>query len=157
MTLVRGVMASANLATTSASDFGGVSSLIHQVLERLARVARDGHLVGVAAEVGRQLASNAFDAGFQHAPHVVHRKLIREPQVPNHLVEHVSWGRTATTVVEIDHRAVHVERTLDRCPVRFVLGHARRGSRANQRVRLGQSTNRAGVERGQRHCGGAGS
>ena len=56
-------------------------------------------------------------------------QLVREAQVADHLLEHVRRRRAAAAVVQVDHRAVEVERALDLAPVRLVLGDADRRRR----------------------------
>ena len=103
-------------------------------LVRLRRVARDRHLLGVAAEVARELATHALDARLEHAPHVLHRQLVREAEVADHLLENVRRRRAAAAVVEIDHRAIEIERALDLRPVGFVLGDGLRPRQSAERV-----------------------
>ncbi len=93
-----------------------------QRLERLGGVAGDRHLLGIAAEVAGQVAPHALDPRLQDLPHVSDRELIAEPQVADHRLEHVGGRGTDATVVEVDHRAIGVERALDLAPVRLVVG-----------------------------------
>ena len=89
-------------------------------LQRLARVARDRQLLGVAAELRRQPASRRLDVPLDQ-PAVIDRHLIREIQVA--LVRLVDDGRAGTVVavVQVDQRAIEHERGLDVAPVELVL------------------------------------
>ncbi len=81
-----------------------------------------------------EVAAHGLDARLEHAPHVLHRQLVREAQVADHLLEHVRRRGRAAAVVEIDHRAVEVERALDLAPVRLVLGGGGRRTAARPLV-----------------------
>ena len=117
-------------------------------LVRLGRVARDRHLFRIAAEVLREIAAHRLDARLEHAPHVFRRQLVRESEISNHLLEHVRRRGTAAAVVQIDHRAIEIERALDLAPVRLVLGH--RGGRESLGDRFGAEEL---LERGLAHDG----
>ena len=41
----------------------------------------------------RQVAAHALDPRLEHAPHVVDRQLVAEPEVADHRVEHVGRRR----------------------------------------------------------------
>ena len=103
-------------------------------LQRLACVAGDCHLFRVAAELVGEITPHTLDPWLENTPHVLDRQLIREPEVSNHRLQHVTGSRTAAAVVEIDHRAIGVERALDLCPVRFVVSHRHRRSIASDGV-----------------------
>jgi hypothetical protein len=47
-------------------------------LERFRRVARDRHLLGIAAERARELPAHALDLRLEHLPHRVHRRFVGE-------------------------------------------------------------------------------
>ena len=68
-----------------------------------------------------QLAPDALDPRLQRLPHVDDRQLVGEPEVPDHLLQHVGRGGAAAAVVEVDHRAVAVEGPLDLGPVVLVV------------------------------------
>ena len=71
-------------------------------LQRLAGIARDGKLLGVAAELGGQLRAHRLDVRLEHLPHVVHRRLVRDVEVPLHrLVDDARAGADAA-VVQVD-------------------------------------------------------
>ena len=64
-------------------------------LVRLGRVARDRHLLGVAAEHRRARSRRTtLDARLEHVPHVIHRELVREAEIADHRLEHVRRRRT---------------------------------------------------------------
>ncbi len=125
-----------------------------QVLERLGRVARDRHLLGVAAELGRELAPAGLDARLEDRPHLVDGDLVGEAHVADHLVEHVGGRRAAAAVVQVDQRAVDLERLLDRRPVALV--HRERGRLLPRGglSRVGDSRHGVSTECGQ--CGNPG-
>ncbi len=127
-----------------------------QGLHPLGGVARDRQLLGVAAELSCQRAADGLDPRLEHLPHVVCRQLVREAQVANHLLEHVSRRGADTAVIEVDDRPIGVERALDLRPVIFVarevtgrlaLRVARRTERPSDRVTPERREGRPGGER----------
>ena len=71
-------------------------------LQRLARVARDGHFFGIAAELGRESPAYGLDVRLEDLPHVVHGGLVREVEITlEGVVDHPGAG-AAAAVVEID-------------------------------------------------------
>ena len=94
-------------------------------LERLARVARDGELLGIASELGRQPPAHALDVGLEDLPHVVHGRLVRDVEVALERLVHDARARTAAAVVQIDDRPVEGEGLLDLAPVALVGRDAR--------------------------------
>ncbi len=121
-----------------------------QVLERFGGVARDRHFLGVAAELGGELAAARFDAGLEDHPHLVDGDFVREAQVPDHLLEDVRRRGAAAAVVEVDQRPVHVEGPGDPGPVRFVGGELRGFSSGGRLAGLGQTREGIGPEGGER-------
>ena len=94
-------------------------------LQRLARVARDGELFGIAAELRREPAAHALDVRLEDLPHVVHGRLVRDVEIALQRLVDDARARAAAAVVEIDDRAVERERLLDLAPVGLVGGDAR--------------------------------
>ena len=84
-----------------------------QGLHRLGGVAGDGDLLGVAAELAGQVAAHRLDPGLEDPPHVLHGRLVGEPQVADHLVEDVGRRGADPAVVEVDDGAIDVEAALD--------------------------------------------
>src|SRR4029079_18094078 len=62
-------------------------------------------------------------------------------------------GGIAAAVVEIDHRAVEIERALDLAPVRLVFGHRRGGASAGNRFSAAQLAECARAHYRKRHSG----
>ncbi len=71
----------------------------------------------------------------------IDRELVAEPEVPDHLLEHVGRGGAASAVVEVDHRAVGVEGALDLDPEVLVVRGAALGP--PDRGRKGPDTRRS--------------
>ena len=71
-------------------------------LERLARVARNGHLLGVTSEIIRQTAANALDLWFEDLPHRVDGRCVRVIHVTPQRVLDDLGCRAHSAVVEID-------------------------------------------------------
>ena len=91
-------------------------------LERLAGVARDGDLFGVAAEHAGQAAAHGFDAGVEHVPHVVGRVQVLHLEIAHLGVHHdFRRGRDAA-VIQVDHVAIDREGVADVQPEVFVAG-----------------------------------
>ncbi len=112
-------------------------------LERLAGVARDRELFGVAPERRREASPHRLDVRLEDLPHVVHGRLVRQVQVPLERFVHHARARTAAAVVQIDDGAIEREGLLNLAPVGLVcrklrrLASAAEGSgRAQARVRL---------------------
>ena len=122
-------------------------------LVRFGCVARDRHLFRIASKILGETHPNRFDARLEHAPHVLDGQLVREFEISNHLLEHVCRRGTAAAVVQIDHRAIEVERTLDLTPVVLIRGDAGGGARAGNTGRLPQAADGAGIENGQCESG----
>src|SRR6185437_10072799 len=103
------------------------------VLEGFAGISRDRHLLRIAAEGGREAAPDSLDLGLEHRPHVDRRRVVRELDVPlQGVLDHAgAWSDAA--VVEIDQRAVDVERLLNRHPEVFILGDRGRGTALDAR------------------------
>ena len=93
-----------------------------QGLHPLGGVAGDRQLLGVAAELLGQCPADGLDPRLEHLPHVVGRQLVAEPQVADHLLEHVRRCRADAAVIEVDERPIGVEAALDLRPVIFVAG-----------------------------------
>ena len=89
-------------------------------LQRFARVARDGELVGAAAELRGEAAAHRLDVRLEDLPHVVHGRLVRQVQVPLERLVHDARAGAAAAVVQIDDGAVEREGLLDLAPVGFV-------------------------------------
>ena len=71
-------------------------------LQRLAGVARDGELLRVAAEFGRELAAHRLDVRLEHVPHVVDRRLVRDVEIALNRLVHDARARAGVAVVQID-------------------------------------------------------
>ena len=95
-------------------------------LQRLAGVARDRELLGVAAELRREAAAHGLDVRLEDLPHVVHGRLVREVEVALERLVHDARARAAAAVVQVDDRAVERERLLDLAPVGLVCRKLRR-------------------------------
>ena len=104
-------------------------------LQRLARVARDRHFLGVAAELRGQPAADHFDVPLDQ-PAVIHRRLVRVVEIALVRLVHDRRARAAVAVVQVDQRAVQRERVLDVTPVAFVGGHVVRRAVAERARRL---------------------
>ena len=90
-------------------------------LERLARVAGDRHLFGVATEARGQPAADRFDGGLDPGPHRDRRRLIRDREVAlKRRIDHAR-ARGHAAIVEVDHAAIDVEGLLDLAPEVLVL------------------------------------
>ena len=107
------------------------------------RVAGDRQLLGVAAELVGQVAAHRLDARLENLPHVVRRQFVAEPEIANHLLEHVAGAGTNAAVVEVDQRAVGVEAALDFRPVILVGGQL--AARASGRIVTGAHGTSKGI------------
>ena len=128
-------------------------------LQRLAGVARDRELLGIAAELGREAPPHALDVGLEDLPHVVHGRLVRDVEVALERLVHDARARTAAAVVQVDDRAVEREGLLDLAPVGLVGGDARRRLRRDApagRLHAGEpGIGERGGRRQSRAAGGA--
>ena len=90
-------------------------------LERLARIARDRHLFGIAPEVRREPAAHGLDLGFDPSPHRDRRRLVRNREVALEGGVHDARRGCDAAVVQIDHAAIDIEGGLDLTPEVLVL------------------------------------
>ena len=104
-------------------------------LERFTRVAGDGELFGIAAELERQLTAHALDVRLEDLPHVVDRRLVRDVEIALQRLVNDARARAAAAVVEIDDRAIEREGLLDLAPVGFIRRDARRRLRGDSLAR----------------------
>jgi hypothetical protein len=123
-------------------------------LQRLARIARNGHLFGVAAELLRQAAAHDLDVPLDQAA-VIDRRLVRIIEVALVGLVHDRGARAAVAVVEIDHRPIERERALDVAPVTLVLGDVVRRPIAERAGRLGDQFDAVVIEDEGGRAGGA--
>ena len=122
-------------------------------LERLARVARDRHLLGIAAEARREAAPHRLDLGFEDLPHRVRRRRVGVVEVAPHRLLHHARARAHAAVVQVDERAVEGERLLDLEPEVFVagdVGERATGHAARQPAQPVEPVIREGRNRGPR-------
>ena len=124
-------------------------------LQRLAGVARDRHLVGIAAELIGQAAADDFDVPLDQ-PAVIDRCLIRIIEIPLVGLVHHGRARAAVAVVEIDQRSIERERVLDVAPVAFVGGHVIRRAVAEGAGGLRHQLDTVVFEHERRGADGAG-
>ena len=89
-------------------------------LQCLARIARDGELLGVASGFGREVAAHRLHVRLEHVPHVMNGRLVRHVEVSLQRLVHDARARTGVAIVEIDDRAVERERLLNVAPVGLV-------------------------------------
>ena len=80
-----------------------------RVLQRLAGVARDGHLFGIAAGGGGEMPAHAFDAALQDVDHGVVRPHVAVIEVAPHGLLHGARRRADVAVVQIQDVAVDGE------------------------------------------------
>ena len=92
-------------------------------LQRLARVPRDRQFLGVAAELGGEPTPDGLEIRLEHLPHVVHRRLVRDVEVPLHRLVHHTWARADAAVVQIGDGAIEREGLADLAPEVLVLCH----------------------------------
>ena len=117
------------------SSPGGEVEAVLKDLQRLARVARDRHLLRIAAELPRQLAPDRLAVAVDQ-PRVVHRRQILHVEIALHRVEHDGRLRAVMPGVEIDHRAIDGERLLNLAPVDLVARRVGRRLGGDGRRRL---------------------
>ena len=91
-------------------------------LQRLAGVAGDRELLGIAAGAGGELAPDRFPVRLEHLPHVVHRRLVRDVQVALVGLVDDARARRDAAVVQVDDAAIEREPELDLAPERLVAG-----------------------------------
>ena len=101
-------------------------------LQRLARVARDGNLLGVAAELGGEPAARGFAVLFE-LPAEVDGRLVRKVEIAFERLVHDARARAAVAVIEVDERAIQRERLLNLAPVELILCHVIRRSAGDLR------------------------
>jgi hypothetical protein len=121
-------------------------------LQRLAGVACDGELLGVAAELAREPLTHRLDVRLEHLPHVIRRRLVRDVEVALHRLVHCARTGADTTVVQVDQRAVEGERLLDLPPEILVGRHVFRGASGDGLRRVGHAG--GDVRTGHGHEGG---
>src|SRR2546422_211618 len=90
-------------------------------LERFARVAGDGHLLGVAPEARCEPAPHRLDLGLEDLPHRVRRRRIGIVEIAPHRFLHDARAGAHAAVVQVDDRAVERECLLDLAPEILVL------------------------------------
>src|SRR6185437_2822840 len=78
-------------------------------LERLARIARDRNLLGIAAERLREPPPARFDSRVENTPHVVSGIHILHFEITNLRIHHDPRSRRYTPVVQVDQRAIDRE------------------------------------------------
>ena len=120
-------------------------------LQRLARVARDRHLLGTAAELRREPAAHRLDVRLEDLPHVVHGRLVGDVEIAlEGLVDDARAG-AAAAVVQVDDRAIERESLLDVAPVGFIARDIRRRQARRARARRRDAREALVGERGERH------
>jgi hypothetical protein len=117
-------------------------------LERLAGVARDRHLLGVAAELAGERAAHRLDLRLEQLPHRVDGRFVRQVEVALHRLLHDAWRRADAAVVQVDVAAVDGEGLLDLVPVGLVRGEARGVGPRGCAARPQHARNRVVAERG---------
>ena len=91
-------------------------------LQRLAGVARDRELLGVAAGARGEPAPHRLAVRLEHLPHVVRRRLVRDVEVALVGLVDDARARRDAAVVQVDDAAVERERELDLAPEGLVAG-----------------------------------
>ena len=92
-----------------------------QRLHRLGRVAYDRDLLGVAAKLGRQLATRDLDARLEHPPQMLDGRGVGESLVAHDLVEHRRGRGAEACAVEVHDRGVERERAAHCPPVCLIV------------------------------------
>ena len=119
----------------------------------LGGVARDRHLLGVAAELAREARVRTDSIRGSSTRHMCSTGSSFEKRRSRIIWSSTMRRRgTAAAVVQVDHRAVEVERALDDLPVVLVIGSARAGTRPGG---LRQVADGLGRERRRSHGKGA--
>ena len=126
-------------------------------LQRLARVARNRELLGVAAELGGEPPANRFEVPVDQ-PGIVDRRHVLHVEVALDGVGDHARMRTVIPGIEIDDRAIERERLLDLAPVVFVARNLGGRLPVNRGGRREDVLEAFGFERDRRraqHAGGA--
>src|SRR5258708_38022494 len=89
-------------------------------LQRLARVPRDRHLLGAAAEFRREPAADGLDVRLEDRPHVIDRRLVGDIEIALEGFVDDARAGAAAAVVQVDDGAIEREPLLDLAPVGFI-------------------------------------
>src|SRR5437762_2003220 len=108
-------------------------------LQRLARVARDGELFGVAPDLCRELAPHGLDVRLEQVPHVMDRRLVRDVEIALQCFVDDARAGARVAVVQVDDRAVEREGLLNLAPVALV-GRNLGGRAIGRRLVRGHNT-----------------